>query len=92
MELMERLAPRSAKGGSVANAPHHARGHGQQALLDLGTYPLSLVTWVLGRPERVVAVGQAQRASNVSDRATTWTRHEAVQRRRFVLSGGIPRC
>jgi predicted dehydrogenase len=27
-------------------------------LLDLGTYPLSLATWVLGAPERVVAAGQ----------------------------------
>jgi predicted dehydrogenase len=31
-------------------------------LLDLGTYPLALVTWVLGRPERVVAMGQAHEA------------------------------
>jgi predicted dehydrogenase len=27
-------------------------------LLDLGTYPLSLATWVLGAPERVLAAGQ----------------------------------
>ena len=27
-------------------------------LLDLGTYPLSLATWVLGPPERVLAAGQ----------------------------------
>jgi predicted dehydrogenase len=28
------------------------------SLLDLGTYPVSLATWVLGRPERVLAAGQ----------------------------------
>lgn len=27
-------------------------------LLDLGTYPIALATWILGRPERVVAIGQ----------------------------------
>jgi predicted dehydrogenase len=28
------------------------------ALLDLGTYPLAFASWVLGEPERIVAVGQ----------------------------------
>ena len=28
------------------------------ALLDLGTYPLAFASWVLGRPERIVAIGQ----------------------------------
>jgi predicted dehydrogenase len=31
-------------------------------LLDLGTYPLALATWVLGAPERVLAAGQAHPA------------------------------
>lgn len=31
-------------------------------LLDLGTYPLALTTWLLGRPERVLALGQPHQA------------------------------
>jgi predicted dehydrogenase len=31
-------------------------------LLDLGTYPLSFATWVLGAPERVLAAGQPHEA------------------------------
>jgi predicted dehydrogenase len=39
------------------------------ALLDLGTYPLAFASWVLGEPERIMAVGQAYRAARSMDRS-----------------------
>jgi predicted dehydrogenase len=45
------------------------------ALLDLGTYPLALVSWVLGEPESVVAIGQDVPGGEVHGQVSAVLRH-----------------
>jgi len=45
------------------------------ALLDLGTYPLALASWVLGEPERVVAIGQDVPGGEVHGQVSAVLRH-----------------
>jgi predicted dehydrogenase len=45
------------------------------ALLDLGTYPLALASWVLGAPEQVVAIGQDVPGGEVHGQVSTVLRH-----------------
>lgn len=44
-------------------------------LLDLGTYPLALASWVLGPPEQVLAVGQAVPGGEVNGQVSVVLRH-----------------
>jgi predicted dehydrogenase len=48
-------------------------------LLDLGTYPLALATWVLGAPERVLAAGQPHPAGVNGQAAAVLTDPEGNQ-------------
>ena len=45
------------------------------ALLDLGTYPLALASWVLGEPEQVVAIGQDVPGGEVHGQVSAVLRH-----------------
>ena len=45
------------------------------ALLDLGTYPLALASWVLGPPEEVNAIGQDVPGGEVHGQVSTLLRH-----------------
>jgi predicted dehydrogenase len=45
------------------------------ALLDLGTYPLALASWVLGEPERIAAVGQDVPGGEVHGQVSAVLRH-----------------
>jgi predicted dehydrogenase len=45
------------------------------ALLDLGTYPLALASWVLGEPEEVVAIGQDVPGGEVHGQVSALLRH-----------------
>jgi predicted dehydrogenase len=44
-------------------------------LLDLGTYPLALASWVLGAPEQVLAVGQDVPGGEVNGQVSMVLRH-----------------
>ena len=44
-------------------------------LLDLGTYPLALASWVLGAPEQVLAVGQDVPGGEVNGQVSIVLRH-----------------
>ena len=44
-------------------------------LLDLGTYPLALASWVLGAPEQVLAVGQDVPGGEVNGQVSAVLRH-----------------
>jgi predicted dehydrogenase len=45
------------------------------ALLDLGTYPLALASWVLGEPEQIVAIGQDVPGGEVHGQVSAVLRH-----------------
>jgi predicted dehydrogenase len=45
------------------------------ALLDLGTYPLALASWVLGEPEQVMAIGQDVPGGEVHGQVSAVLRH-----------------
>jgi predicted dehydrogenase len=45
------------------------------ALLDLGTYPLALASWVLGEPEQVLALGQDVPGGEVHGQVSAVLRH-----------------
>ena len=45
------------------------------ALLDLGTYPVALATWVLGEPEQVCAIGQDVPGGEVHGQVSAVLRH-----------------
>lgn len=44
-------------------------------LLDLGTYPISFVNWVLGRPDEIVAIGQDVPGGEVNGQVSAVLRH-----------------
>ena len=44
-------------------------------LLDLGTYPVALASWVLGAPERVLAIGQDVPGGQVNGQVSALLRH-----------------
>ena len=46
------------------------------ALLDLGTYPLALASWVLGAPEEVHAIGQDVPGGEVHGQVSTLLQHD----------------
>ena len=45
------------------------------ALLDLGTYPLALASWVLGEPEQIVAIGEDVPGGEVHGQVSAVLRH-----------------
>jgi predicted dehydrogenase len=45
------------------------------ALLDLGTYPLALASWVLGEPEQIAAIGQDVPGGEVHGQVSAALRH-----------------
>jgi predicted dehydrogenase len=45
------------------------------ALLDLGTYPVAFASWVLGEPERIVAIGQDVPGGEVHGQVSAVMRH-----------------
>jgi predicted dehydrogenase len=45
------------------------------ALLDLGTYPVALASWVLGEPEQVLAIGQDVPGGEVHGQVSAVLRH-----------------
>ncbi len=45
------------------------------ALLDLGTYPLALASWVLGEPEQILAIGQDVPGGEVHGQVSAVLRH-----------------
>jgi len=45
------------------------------AMLDLGTYPLALASWVLGEPEQILAIGQDVPGGEVHGQVSAVLRH-----------------
>ena len=83
------------------HAPHPAPRPGRGALLDLGTYPLALASWVLGEPELVghhhVAARRQRRLAAHRCRVQRALRRGAldrhvVERRRAAGRGGQHRA